>query len=144
MYSKRVTDVALNKVERQRNIQLTRHPISYIEANLSHLNNLMQEDGSLRRPLNKEESAFVRNERIICKLDFNYWRSRYCWIRNYAGNTLVRYTPNTAQQIMNDICAEMEEEGIADPRPAIESAPARRHHRHGDADRPPRPILLPR
>jgi hypothetical protein len=113
VYSAKVTDNALALAERKHGLRLIRHPVSFVESTVAHLNQLMQDDGNLRRPLTTDERNFIRNERIVCRLDYNYWRSRYVWVKNFAGNTYVRFVPNIAQRIMNDICAEMEEEGIA-------------------------------
>lgn len=113
MYSAKVTDAALLAAESRLGIRLRRHPISYVDSSVSHLNSLMQEDGTLKRPLSNEERAFIRNERLVSKFDFTYWSTRYAFIKHYADSRTVRYQPNIAQRMMNDICAEMEEEGIA-------------------------------
>lgn len=113
LYSPKVTNKALDRVEDTLGIQLRRHPIAFVESSVSSLNSLMQEDGNLRRPLTPDERSFIRNERIVCKLDYNYWRSRYVYIKDFAENKYVHFIPNVAQRIMNDLCGEMEEEGIA-------------------------------
>jgi hypothetical protein len=113
MYSKKITNNALDRAESSLKLRLTRHPLPFVESAVSWLNKLMQEDGNLVRPLTPDERSFIRNERIVCQLDYNYWRSRYVFIKNFAGNTYVRFEPNVAQKMMNDICGEMEEERIA-------------------------------
>ena len=113
MYSRNVTELALRRAERKLGIRLRRHPLAFVERSVAHLDALMQDDGTLRRPLTPDERAFIRNERLVCKMDYLYWASRYARIKHFSENRLVPYVPNVAQQIMNDIRAEMEEEGIA-------------------------------
>jgi len=84
MYSKKITDRALDSAERRLKVKLTRHPLSFVESSVAHLNSLLLDDGNLKRPLTPDERSFIRNERIVCKLDYNYWRSRYAWIKHYS------------------------------------------------------------
>lgn len=113
MYSARITNNNLERAEYRLKLRLTRHPLSFVERSVAHLDKLMQEDGNLTRPLTPDERNFIRNERIVCMLDYNYWRSRYVFIKHFAENRYVHFEPNVAQRMMNDICGEMEEEGIA-------------------------------
>jgi len=64
-----------------------------------------------RKTLKPDEVQWIANERALCTIDFNYWQTRYAYI--LAGNRPVKMDPWPSQQIFLDICAEMEEEGIA-------------------------------
>lgn len=72
------------------------------------------------RPYNPEEQWFIRNEILLCRLDFRYWVARYCWIlsaedkrREGSSTSIVRFQPWKSQEIFLDIVSEMEEAGIA-------------------------------
>lgn len=64
------------------------------------------------RPLDTEEINFIRNERFLCKNDFEYWSSRYCWIKN-EEDRVVRFIPWPSQKIYLSILAEHDLERIA-------------------------------
>lgn len=90
------------------------HSLNQIDSAIHHFNDLWDpERKELRRPLNKEEAAFVRNERLLCALDFRgYWLPNYSWIINWKQQP-EHCTPNVAQNIVMDLWAEREEMGVA-------------------------------
>jgi hypothetical protein len=63
---------------------------------------------------NLEEKRWIRNERIMCRLDFQYFATRYAFIRARDGQ-LILFSPNTAQQIVHTLRAEneLEQKAIA-------------------------------
>ena len=65
-----------------------------------------------RQTLTADEKDWIRNERRLCSYDFHYWQSRYCWIKD-AADTVLRMSPWPSQEIFLDICAEMQDMGIA-------------------------------
>jgi intein/homing endonuclease len=96
---------------------LTPCPLNRIDALIQHFDDLLDETGQLdrhKRPkgLTDGERHLVERERILCKLDFLYWSSRYAWIKSTLGDTGVsiqRFNPNVAQQADIMIWAEHEE-----------------------------------
>lgn len=64
------------------------------------------------RPLSPQEIQFIRNERLLCKIDFRHWVSHYAWIKNEEDQA-VRFIPWKSQEIFLDIMAENELEGIS-------------------------------
>lgn len=64
------------------------------------------------REFTLEEHEWIKNERFLCQIDFNYWCTRYAKIRDWQDR-IVHFKPNVAQQIILDIWSEMQEEGIA-------------------------------
>lgn len=64
------------------------------------------------RALTPQEMAFIQNERFLCRTDFHYFSSRYCFIKN-AQDQVVQFSPWISQQIYLDTIAEMELAGIA-------------------------------
>lgn len=63
------------------------------------------------RDLSSAEVAWITNERLLCKLDFRYWLSRYVWIRS-DEDRVVRMSLWQSQEIFLDIVSEMEEKGF--------------------------------
>lgn len=80
MYSAKITDRNLAKLESTLGLPLVRIEAARVENIAAHLEKLWTPDTGLKRPLGKEESEFVRNERLVCQQDFRYWASRYCTI----------------------------------------------------------------
>jgi hypothetical protein len=96
-------------------LELTYHSINEVASNLSHFRNRVDEHNAAlganpkTPPLafDLAERRWIRNERIMCRLDFLYWATRYAFIRSRDGQ-LVRYSPNVAQRIIHTIRAESE------------------------------------
>jgi hypothetical protein len=65
-----------------------------------------------KKTLTQEEIDWIRNERALCTFDFDYWQTRYAFIKD-ADDRVMRMTPWVSQDIFLDICAEMQELGIA-------------------------------
>ena len=92
---------------------LEEHSASDISFAISHFNALYDtEQGQLRRPLRADEAQFILNEQLLCALDFRYWVSRYAQIIDWAKRP-VPFTPNIAQNIVLDLWADRELEGLA-------------------------------
>lgn len=64
-----------------------------------------------RKTLTPDEAHWIRNERALCRLDFEYFLG-YCKIKD-AEDRVVTMDPWESQRIFFDICAEMQELGIA-------------------------------
>jgi len=89
------------------------HTRSECDAAVSHLKSNWDEDSQTwKRELTREEIAFIKNERFLCRVSYNYWKTRYCWIKSREDKP-IRYTPWVSQTILTDIFSEHEIEGIA-------------------------------
>ncbi len=87
----------------------TYHSIEEVEiANKQFAEIYDVEARKFTRKLTPAQEAWIFNERKLCTVDFNYWATRYAFIRDWSGN-FVRYVPNLAQRIISDIYAELEE-----------------------------------
>lgn len=111
MYSPRITNSAIEKLESQLGFNLVRFDIGRVEDLSDHLQKLQKPDGTLIRPLSKEESAFIRNERIVSRLDFVYWAERYCTIQKdgVEGGGIGHLKLWESQRILLDRIASCEE-----------------------------------
>jgi hypothetical protein len=99
------------------------HTVLEAERAVVHFNSLVERDEgkmvNLRDPakdwrdtLTPDEVRFIRNERVLCRSDFSYWVSRYCFIKS-DEDRVVRMEPWVSQQIFLSVLAEMQENEIA-------------------------------
>lgn len=113
MYSRTVTDAALDAASQKQGWQLERHSQAQVDHAIAHFSDLWDAEARrLVRPLEPEEDRFIRNERKVCALDFRYWTSNYGYIVNYHRER-QRFTPNVAQNIILNLWADREEAGLA-------------------------------
>jgi hypothetical protein len=83
------------------------HFEALIERTESGLVNLRDPAKDWRETLDADEVRYIRNERILCRSDFGYWVSRYCWIKS-DEDRVVRMDPWISQQIFLSILSEMQ------------------------------------
>lgn len=110
MYHPNVIELEQHELEKRVGTKLTRYSPEYCWDVQAHLDSLWTADKGLVRPLTKEESSFITNERLLCSLDFTYWL-RYAWVLPDAAvseGTLVRFVPWPSQQILLDEIARLE------------------------------------
>src|SRR5215471_5941077 len=100
------------------------HSALEAERIAAHFNSLVEpdENGALvsvrhpdkdwRETLEPDEIRLIRNEMILCRADFSYFVSRYCWIKS-EEDRVVRMQPWISQQIFLSILAEMQEQNIS-------------------------------
>src|SRR5580765_562544 len=79
VYSQHVTKLEQSSLEQRLGTRLVRYDPDYCWAVESRLAALMSPRGLLRSPT-REESDFIKNERLLCALDFHYWSERYAWL----------------------------------------------------------------
>lgn len=93
------------------------HSRAEVEQFIDHMNTTSREldDRGCPRITRKPDPAetdWIRNERFLCRADFNYFISRYIWIKN-EEDQVVRFNPRVAQSIFLDLVAENELARIA-------------------------------
>lgn len=109
MYSRSVCEARIAVVSQKIGFELERHSIGDVIEQNKRLNEIVGGDGRLIRPLSDAEERWCVNERLLSKLDFRYWHTRYAFIRGWDGQ-LVRFKPNIAQNVVMDIWAMLEEQ----------------------------------
>jgi len=114
VYSERVTQANLEKLEAKLSLRLVRFEAAKVADLTAHLTALQKPNGELKRPLSKEESAFIRNERILSQLDFSYWAERYCTIALDAveGGGVGKLRMWESQRVLMARIAAQEEKGV--------------------------------
>ena len=91
MYSDRVTQAAQERLEVATGVKLVRYDRPKREDFYSHLDGLFDEDTEQpARPLTKEEREFIRNERLLAMLDFDYWTFCCKIIHDKGGITRLK------------------------------------------------------
>lgn len=113
MYSQKVINQNLNSAARRMGFDLVRHSVESCRSAVNHLASLVDEDGEPSRPLEHDEQRWIENERTLCALDFEYYRTHYFHIKRSPGNEIVLFNPNIAQCLMTDVYADMEERGVS-------------------------------
>jgi len=111
MYSLAVTALEQSALESRAGVKLVRYDPDYSWAVEARLAQLWHPTKGLLRSLTREESDFIRNERLFSALDFNYW-TRYAWLLPDAAvgeGDLIRFTPWPSQSLILDECARLEE-----------------------------------
>lgn len=85
MYSTIVTESQIAKVEKKLKLKLVRYEPGVIADRSQHITKLYAE--AKREPtLSAELKAFIKNEQILCKLDFGYFSGNYVKIiRDHGG-----------------------------------------------------------
>jgi hypothetical protein len=83
MYNRAITDKQLLEAGKQANIKLVRYDDDRLDEMLAKLELAVQDrdkNGAAlkHRQLNPYEQAFIKNERLVCKYDFEYFFKRYC------------------------------------------------------------------
>ena len=106
------------------NFEPERRSVAEAERLVAHFDSLVErdEDGRLvavrdpardwKETLDSEETRAIRNEIILCRADYEYWVSRYCYIKS-DEDRVVRMNPWVSQQIFLSILAEMQEQEIS-------------------------------
>jgi hypothetical protein len=125
LYSKTQTNLKIERWVRAGRFTPEYHSISECEQAVSHLQSIVDIDYESERVISRrdptrspeetltpQEIRWIENERLLCRVDFRYWVSRYVWIKN-DEDQVFRFAPWRSQEIFLDIVAEMEEELIA-------------------------------
>lgn len=113
MYSKKITAEKVTAASQKVGFRLEYHAQEHIDQQTKRLAEIVGDDGRLARPLRDDEKQWILNERILSKLDFRYFSSRYAYIMHFEGGRIVRFSPNEAQNITLDVWAESEEKHVA-------------------------------
>lgn len=119
MYSASVIKTNVKKYELRSGRKLTRRPVATCRAMVAKLDALIDpttgELDKRKRPggLLPIEKEFIRNEIVLCRLDFLYWCLRYVFVLDKYTRQPILFTPNKAQRIMISIWAMLEERGLA-------------------------------
>ena len=85
MYSHKVIESNERRLFDELGIRLKRYPVSEVQEIRAHLESNINEKGELRRSFTAWESEFIKNEQLLCAIDFHYFCPRYCLIALDGG-----------------------------------------------------------
>lgn len=110
MYSPRIIERSIERIEKMEGVKLKRYKIDSSVNMADDINNLYDESTkSYRRPLTKEEQDFIRNEQLMCSVDFMYWARRYMRIKTKAPGPPRLYEPWESQILLHELMADLED-----------------------------------
>jgi len=114
MYSRKVIDRRLNKLESKWGFAPVYHTTQEVTSAIAHINTFLNEDGDLMKPLGPDEQKWIQNENGICQIDFRYFYTRYATVMHWDGHSIVHQPKmSVAQNMLVDIWGENEELKIA-------------------------------
>ncbi len=88
----RIADIESKHLVESHGGKLIRYSVNDARAFVKHLASFFDpETGQWTRGLNKEESDYLRNERVLTKLDWRYWAERYVMIRKEGARLAPLY-----------------------------------------------------
>jgi len=111
VYSPHVTKLEQSALEQRVSVQLARYDPDYSWAVEARLSQVWSQSKGLLRSLTREESDFIRNERLLSALDFAYW-TRYARLLPDAAvgdGQLVTFSPWPSQSLILSECCRLEE-----------------------------------
>jgi hypothetical protein len=111
VYSPHVTKLEQSALESRVGVQLARYDPDYSWAVEARLSQVWSSTKGLLRSLTREESDFIRNERLLSALDFSYW-TRYARLLPDAAvgdGQLVTFSPWPSQSLILSECSRLEE-----------------------------------
>jgi hypothetical protein len=89
------------------------HSPTEVQTANAHFAALLDEEGNLKpdeygrkREFSIEEARWIANERLLCRLDYLYWATRYAYIKHVNTGQMSLFEPNVAQRIFQRIRAE--------------------------------------
>lgn len=113
MYATSVIEAAVAKYEQAADHRLIRLDPMKCSEWAAHLDARLAKHGGdslkLTADLTKEEKLFIRNERVMSMLDFEYWAARYCTIQKDGGG-ICKFIPWESQRIILTLLARVEQE----------------------------------
>jgi hypothetical protein len=92
------------------------HSVKEAQYFVQHIKSLevVQPDGDivLGRNLTKKETEWIRNERMICYADQQYFATRYCYVSD-EENRLVLYQPRQSQRVFHRLLQFYDEQQLS-------------------------------
>ena len=113
MYSPKVIERSVAHYEAKSSQHLIRIPADKCEDWCQHLSKRLSDAGSkesLEKSLTREETLFIRNERVMSMLDMRYWAERYAYIQKDGGGICKFSQPWDSQEMLLRKLATAEDE----------------------------------
>jgi len=117
LYNRETVARNIHNVQQRTSRPITYYTPDYIAACVEVLDRKAIKDtkgrwtGELTSPLLPDESAFIRNERLLCALDYDHWASNYHKIRDSNTQQMIPFRRNFAQEALNSVYCDLQAQG---------------------------------
>jgi hypothetical protein len=117
VYNREIVEANIQATIQKTKKPLFRYKPEYIDEATAHLQTLAELDDKGRakrvtRALLPDETEFIRNERLMCALDYDHWSSNYDRIRDSNTQEMVKFKRNFAQDVVNQVYCDMQARGV--------------------------------
>lgn len=112
MYSAKTVERDTAKLHDALHLDLIRYDIPVVQQRKVDLAKLVNEDGEFLRALTVDEKAFIRNEQLLCAIDFHYWLQRYAHLLLDQGGLGSFSEPWESQLILLRVIADLEDKMV--------------------------------
>lgn len=117
MYNRELVSKKISETEAKLRKPIFRYTHEYIRVCVEHLEGKAVKDDKgrfkeLKSPLLPDEQEFIRNERLLCALDYDHWASNYHKIRDSNTQQMIHFKRNFAQEVLNQVYCEMQAKGV--------------------------------
>lgn len=109
MYSTATVERDIAKIEASAKLSLIRYDLGEVQSRKADLAKLVRDDGQLARDLTADERSFIRNEQLLCTIDFRYWLTRYASLLLDQGGLGSFAEPWESQEILLRVIASLED-----------------------------------
>jgi len=113
MYSPRIVQTSVEKLEKQFGVPLRRYSISEVQDFENRMRDMAWEGGIPSRSLSAEEAAYVYSNRLMAKVDFLYFLTRFCKILTDEKNLETIIPWPSQQKVLDALAAEEERQADA-------------------------------
>jgi hypothetical protein len=120
MYSQRIIEQRLDFFAKEEGWMPVRHTLGEVQEFTEYINKITKKvsnskntyitvvaDLSERRI--KEIHRWIENEKVLCSLDYSYWRDNYAYVVNEGGQ-VVKFKNRRSQDVFDAVVAELEEQ----------------------------------
>lgn len=110
MYSPKIVENSVRKISDASGIRLKRYTVDACIELADHIDSAYsKESKQYTRNLSREELDFIRNEQLMCSVDFLYWAKRYARIKTKRPGKPERYCPWDSQLMLHELMVGLED-----------------------------------
>ena len=109
MYSQKIVDQSERRLRDKFQLKLVRYSADECHSRSAELAKLRSDDGSFSRALTPDEKSFIKNEQLLCAIDFVYFFERYASLIQDQGGLLTGVDLWESQRILLNVIANLEE-----------------------------------
>jgi hypothetical protein len=125
MYSRKTIDKHLNYFSASEGWEPVYHSLAEVQDFIEYMKKITYKDDSsnskntyirvksgLTEKRIQEVQRFIQNEKVLCRLDSNYWESRYAYVCNEKGE-IYKFQNRLSQQIFDSVIEKFDEDQVS-------------------------------